>query len=61
MPTSLPNVYAAELVERVPWFRMPPGSWLLIIWTAVMLPFGLLASFSANTGAMDPFQLLANF
>jgi hypothetical protein len=61
MPTSLPEIYPALIVEPISVFRLPPGSWLLIIWTAVMLPIGLLASFSANTAALDQFQLLANF
>jgi hypothetical protein len=41
--------------------RFPPGTWLIIGWTVVMLPIGLWASFSAHTGAMDQFLLAATF
>jgi hypothetical protein len=61
MPTSVANVDPVEIVERVPLIRFPPGTWLLVGWTVIMLGVGLFPSFSADTGAMDQFQLLANF
>lgn len=60
MPVSLPHVYPARLVEA-PLIRLPPGTWLLVAWTAVMLPVGLYASIHFDAGPMDQFQLLAHF
>jgi hypothetical protein len=59
MPTSLPEIYPALIIEPVPAIRLPPGTWLLVAWTVVMLVVGFSAS--ATTGAIDQFQLLANF
>jgi hypothetical protein len=59
MPTALPEIYPAPIVEHVPAIRLPSGTWLLVAWTLAMLVVGFSAT--ANTGAMDQFQLLANF
>jgi hypothetical protein len=59
MPTSVPEIYPALIVEPVPAFRLPPGTWLLVAWAVVMLVVGFAAP--ATTGAIDQFQLLANF
>jgi len=40
---------------------LPAGAWLIICWTVIALAAGVLASYSADTGAMDEFQLLASF
>jgi hypothetical protein len=59
MPTSLPISLSAEIVDRTNW--LPRAIWLVAIWAIVMLSFGTLANIGAETGAMDPFQLLATF
>jgi hypothetical protein len=59
MPTSLPVLFPAEIVGRTNW--LPRAIWLVAIWAIVMLSFGTLANIGAETGAMDPFQLLATF
>jgi hypothetical protein len=59
MPTSLPEIYPALIIEPVPAIRLPPGTLLLVAWTVVMLVVGFSAP--ATTGAIDQFQLLANF
>jgi hypothetical protein len=59
MPTALPEIYPAPIVEHVPAIGLPSGAWLLVAWTVGMLVVGFSAP--ATTGAMDQFQLLANF
>src|ERR1700722_9993561 len=40
MPTSLPDTYPTEIVVDVPSIRLPPGTWLIVGWTVVMLAVG---------------------
>ena len=61
MPTSLPDTYPTEIVVDVPSIRVPPGTWLIVGWTVVMLAVGFYATFVADVGAMDQFQLQAMF
>jgi hypothetical protein len=57
----LPDTYPAEIVVDVPSIRFPPGTWLIVGWTVVMLAVGFYATFVADVGAMDQFQLQALF
>ena len=61
MPTSLPDTYPVQVVVDVPSIRFPPGTWLIVGWTVVMLAVGFYATFVADVGAMDQFQLQALF
>jgi hypothetical protein len=60
MPTSLPLAYSADVVARDK--SCDTGAvWFIAIWGIAMLTFVALSNFGADTGAMDPFQLLATF
>jgi hypothetical protein len=61
MPISLPDTYPAEIVVDVPSIRFPPGTGLIVGWAVVMLAVGFYATFVADVGAMDQFQLQALF
>jgi len=63
MPISLPDGRPAFAVAPRQRIRLPVGSWLVVCWTIMimMLAVGLWGSFGADPGAMDEFQLLANF
>jgi hypothetical protein len=61
MPTSLPISLSAEIVDRTGLPRVQGAVWLVVVWAVAMLFFAALANFGTETGAMDPFQLLANF
>jgi hypothetical protein len=59
MPTALPEIYPAPIIEPVPAIRLPSSTWLLVAWTLVLLVVGFSAP--AASGAIDQFQLLADF
>jgi len=61
MPISLPDTYPAEVVVDVPSIRFPSGTGLIVGWAVVMLAVGFYATFVADVGAMDQFQLQAMF
>jgi hypothetical protein len=58
-PTS--TIHLAQGIDHVPMIRFPPGTWLIIGWTVVTLGIGFWATFIANLGAMEQFQLAATF
>ena len=57
MPTSLPDAAAAKIAQ--------PGKrtdiLLIVFWALAMLTFSVFANLGAETGAMDPFELLGTF
>jgi hypothetical protein len=61
MPTSLPVVVSADVIECTKSSTASSAIWLVLIWAAVMLLFVALGRFGADAGAIDPFQLLATF
>jgi hypothetical protein len=61
MPISLPDTYPAAVVVDVPSIRFPSGTGLIVGWAVVMLAVGFYATFVADVGAIDQFQLQAMF
>lgn len=61
MAISPPETCPTYTVVRGGRMGLPAGAWLIICWTVIALAAGVLASYSADTGAMDEFQLLASF
>ena len=61
MPTALPASPAADIVERSRRFEARRVTWLVAIWAAAMLLVWAVVGQGTETGAMDPFELLATF
>jgi hypothetical protein len=61
MPTSLPTVYSGTILKPVKLPRVDRAVWILLAWVAVMLLFAGLGNPGADTGAIDPFEMLATF
>jgi hypothetical protein len=61
MPTTLPNAYSGTSLKPVRLPRVDRIVWILLAWAAVLLLFAGLGNPGADTGAIDPFELLATF
>jgi hypothetical protein len=61
MPTSLPSVYSGAMPKPVKLPRVDRAIWILLAWAAVLLLFAGLANPGADTGAIDPFEMIATF
>jgi hypothetical protein len=61
MPTSLPDVYSTVIPRPVKLPRVDRVVWILLAWAAVLLLFAGLANPGADTGAIDPFEMIATF
>lgn len=61
MPTALPASLAANIVERSRRLEARRVTWVIAIWTAAMLLVWAVVGQGTETGAMDPFELLATF
>jgi len=61
MPTALPISHSSKIVDRSgP--RNPQGViWIVAVWAIALLLFAAIANVGSDTGAIDPFQLLATF
>jgi len=61
MPTSLPITLSSKLIDQT---ELPAGQgviWFIAVWAIALLFFSAIANVGADTGAMDPFQLMATF
>jgi hypothetical protein len=61
MPTALPSVYSVEVLKPAKLPRVDGVVWILLAWAAVLLLFAGLANPGADTGAIDPFVMIATF
>jgi hypothetical protein len=61
LPTSLPIRVSSKFIDRT---ELPAGQgviWTIAVWAIALLFFAAIANVGAETGAMDPFQLMATF
>jgi hypothetical protein len=60
MPIALP-ISSQKIVDRAGLHRAQGAIWTIAVWAIALLLFTAIANVGADTGAMDPFQLLATF
>ena len=61
MPTALPFPLSPKIIDRTGSRRAQGAIWLIAVWAIALLFFAAIANVGSDTGAMDPFQLLATF
>lgn len=61
MPTALPVSLSPKLVDPTGLRRAQGVIWIIAVWAIALLSFAVIANVGADTGAMDPFQLMATF
>jgi hypothetical protein len=61
MPTSLPTAYPVGIARPVDLPGVNPVFLIILAWAAVLLLFAGLGNPGADTGAIDPFEMIATF
>jgi len=61
MPTALPVSLSPKIVESTGMHPAQGVIWTIAVWAIALLFFAAIANVGAETGAMDPFQLMATF
>jgi hypothetical protein len=61
MPIALPISLSRKIVDPAGSHYGQGVTWIIAVWAIALLLFTAIANVGTDTGAMDPFQLLATF